>query len=184
MVTFELRSLNFVIPEKNRYAYKLEGFDTLLERGRCPRSATYTNLRQAPSRCRVRATKQRRRLEPRGRVAQDPRYAAILEDALVPRAPHDSADGWGAFALHGGRVRLSHSRSKRHCRNASRSRSWISRRLRWPAGRSARGARRCADDGGYWNQIEDTCASNRGGILRRYRPMPAKRFERGCGRPL
>ncbi len=44
MVTFEFAALNFVVPEKNRYAYRLEGFDRHWNEVGTQRSATYTNL--------------------------------------------------------------------------------------------------------------------------------------------
>ncbi len=56
MVTFEFAALNFVIPEKNRYAYKLEGFDSLWNEVGAQRSATYTNLPPGTFTLRVRAS--------------------------------------------------------------------------------------------------------------------------------
>jgi diguanylate cyclase (GGDEF)-like protein/PAS domain S-box-containing protein len=44
VVTFEFAALNFVLPEKNQYAYKLEGFDRDWSYVGTQRSATYTNL--------------------------------------------------------------------------------------------------------------------------------------------
>jgi PAS domain S-box-containing protein len=44
VVTFEFAALNFILPEKNRYTYMLEGFDTDWSPASAQRSATYTNL--------------------------------------------------------------------------------------------------------------------------------------------
>ena len=44
MVTFEFAALNFVIPQKNKYVYKLEGFDQAWNEVGTQRNATYTNL--------------------------------------------------------------------------------------------------------------------------------------------
>ncbi len=42
--TFEFSALNYILPEKNQYAYKLEGFDKNWNFVGNKRSATYTNL--------------------------------------------------------------------------------------------------------------------------------------------
>jgi signal transduction histidine kinase/DNA-binding response OmpR family regulator/streptogramin lyase len=42
--TFEFSALNYTLPEKNQYAYKLEGFDKDWNKVGIKRSATYTNL--------------------------------------------------------------------------------------------------------------------------------------------
>ena len=45
VITFEFAALNYVSPEKNRYRYKLEGFDDdWTEVGSDRRRVTYTNL--------------------------------------------------------------------------------------------------------------------------------------------
>ena len=44
VLTLEFASLNYTIPEKNQYAYKLEGFDRLWNYVGTKRTATYTNL--------------------------------------------------------------------------------------------------------------------------------------------
>jgi PAS domain S-box-containing protein len=44
MVTFEFAALNFIIPQKNQYAYRLEGFDSTWNYVGVQRSATYTSL--------------------------------------------------------------------------------------------------------------------------------------------
>jgi hypothetical protein len=44
VVTFEYAALNFVAPQKNRYSYKLEGFDRDWNDAGTRRSVTYTNL--------------------------------------------------------------------------------------------------------------------------------------------
>ena len=44
MISFEFAALDYVMPEKNRYAYKLEGFDRDWIRSGYVRTATYTNL--------------------------------------------------------------------------------------------------------------------------------------------
>jgi ligand-binding sensor domain-containing protein/signal transduction histidine kinase len=42
--TFEFAALNYVLPQKNQYAYKLEGFDKDWNQAGTRRAATYTNL--------------------------------------------------------------------------------------------------------------------------------------------
>ena len=44
MVTFSFAALDFSAPEKNRYAYRMEGFDTRWIDAGTDRTATYTNL--------------------------------------------------------------------------------------------------------------------------------------------
>jgi ligand-binding sensor domain-containing protein/signal transduction histidine kinase len=44
VVTFEFAALNYLLPQKNRYAYKLEGFDLDWNQVGGQHSATYTNL--------------------------------------------------------------------------------------------------------------------------------------------
>lgn len=44
VISFEFASLNYTIPEKKKYAYKLEGFDEHWNNVGIKRSATYTNL--------------------------------------------------------------------------------------------------------------------------------------------
>lgn len=44
MITFEFAALNYLLPEKNRYAYFLEGFDKEWNYVENQRNATYTNL--------------------------------------------------------------------------------------------------------------------------------------------
>jgi len=44
MVTFEFAALNFLLPQKNQYAYKLEGFDSAWNYVGTQRTATYTSL--------------------------------------------------------------------------------------------------------------------------------------------
>lgn len=44
VLTFEFAALNYTVPEKNQYAYKLEGFDEEWIKSGTSRKATYTNL--------------------------------------------------------------------------------------------------------------------------------------------
>jgi len=44
MITFEIAALDYVMPEKNQYAYKLQGFDKDWIHSGNVRTATYTNL--------------------------------------------------------------------------------------------------------------------------------------------
>ncbi len=44
IITFEFTALNMIHPEKNRYAYMMEGFDTRWNMAGSKREATYTNL--------------------------------------------------------------------------------------------------------------------------------------------
>jgi len=55
VVTFEFAALNYLVPQKNAYAYKLEGFDRDWSYVGTQRSATYTNLPQGSYTLRVRA---------------------------------------------------------------------------------------------------------------------------------
>jgi ligand-binding sensor domain-containing protein/DNA-binding CsgD family transcriptional regulator len=43
-VTFQFAALNFIAPQKNRYAYRLDGFDTKWRSAGARHEATYTNL--------------------------------------------------------------------------------------------------------------------------------------------
>jgi ligand-binding sensor domain-containing protein len=56
VVTFEFAALNFVLPQKNQYAYKLEGFDATWNEVGGQRSATYTNLPHGTFTLRVRGS--------------------------------------------------------------------------------------------------------------------------------
>jgi signal transduction histidine kinase/ligand-binding sensor domain-containing protein/AraC-like DNA-binding protein len=57
VITFKFSALNYISPEKNKYTYKLEGFDkdwTYVDAGQ--RSATYTNLNSGEYIFKVKAT--------------------------------------------------------------------------------------------------------------------------------
>ncbi|SKC63655.1 two-component regulator propeller domain-containing protein [Ohtaekwangia koreensis] len=54
--TFEFAALNFVLPGKNQYAYKLEGFDQDWNQVGTQRKATYTNLNPGEYTFRVKAS--------------------------------------------------------------------------------------------------------------------------------
>ena len=56
MVTFEFAALNFVVPQKNQYAYRLDGFDHAWNEVGAQRSATYTNLPAGTFTLRVRGS--------------------------------------------------------------------------------------------------------------------------------
>ncbi len=56
MVTFEFAALNLVVPQKNQYAYKLEGFDRDWNEVGTRHSATYTNLPDGTFTLRVRGS--------------------------------------------------------------------------------------------------------------------------------
>jgi two-component system sensor histidine kinase ChiS len=56
MVTFEFAALNFIVPQKNRYAYMLEGFDRNWNEAGTQRRATYTNLPAGTFTLRVRGS--------------------------------------------------------------------------------------------------------------------------------
>ena len=56
VVTFEFAALNFILPEKNHYKYKLEGFDKDWNEVGTQRTATYTNLPQGRYTLRVRGS--------------------------------------------------------------------------------------------------------------------------------
>jgi signal transduction histidine kinase/CheY-like chemotaxis protein/ligand-binding sensor domain-containing protein len=55
-LTFEFNALNYVIPENNNYAYKLEGFDTGWTTADATKKATYTNLDPGTYTFRVKAS--------------------------------------------------------------------------------------------------------------------------------
>ena len=55
VVTFEFAALNLVLPEKNRYSYRLEGLETKWNDAGARRSATYTSLPAGGYTFRVRA---------------------------------------------------------------------------------------------------------------------------------
>ncbi|UOQ74375.1 ligand-binding sensor domain-containing protein [Hymenobacter cellulosilyticus] len=55
-VTFQFAALNFIDPQKNRYAYRLDGFDTEWRYVGASHEATYTNLDPGTYTFRVRAT--------------------------------------------------------------------------------------------------------------------------------
>ncbi|MCX6213486.1 two-component regulator propeller domain-containing protein [Spirosoma sp.] len=54
--TFEFAALNYTVPEKNQYAYKLEGFDAAWNYIGTKRTATYTNLDPGTYTFRVKAS--------------------------------------------------------------------------------------------------------------------------------
>jgi ligand-binding sensor domain-containing protein/class 3 adenylate cyclase len=54
--TFDFAALNFLLPEKNRYAYKLEGFDADWIDAGAKREASYTNLEEGSYTFYVRAS--------------------------------------------------------------------------------------------------------------------------------
>jgi ligand-binding sensor domain-containing protein/class 3 adenylate cyclase len=54
--TFDFAALNFLLPEKNRYAYKLEGFDADWIDAAAKREASYTNLEEGTYTFHVRAS--------------------------------------------------------------------------------------------------------------------------------
>ncbi|SDH88905.1 hybrid sensor histidine kinase/response regulator [Mucilaginibacter gossypii] len=56
VLTFEFAALNYTIPEKNQYAYKLEGFDKEWNDVGNKRTATYTNLDPGSYTFRVKAS--------------------------------------------------------------------------------------------------------------------------------
>ncbi|MGF7037670.1 two-component regulator propeller domain-containing protein [Mucilaginibacter lappiensis] len=56
VLTFEFAALNYTIPEKNQYAYKLEGFDKNWNYVGNKRTATYTNLDPGQYTFRVKAS--------------------------------------------------------------------------------------------------------------------------------
>ncbi|MBN2369311.1 MAG: PAS domain-containing protein [Vicinamibacteria bacterium] len=55
VITFEFAALNFILPQKNRYAYRLEGFEENWNDVGSQRTATYTNLSKGRYKFRVRA---------------------------------------------------------------------------------------------------------------------------------
>ena len=105
MVTIEFAALNYLLPQKNQYAYMLDGFDRELERGG---PAALRHLRQSLSRHvpLPRARRQQRRgLEREGRRAHDPSHAALLANrGGLRRARAGLLGGAIAFALYRRRV--------------------------------------------------------------------------------
>lgn len=56
VITIEFAALNYLLPQKNRYAYRLEGFDRDWNQVGTQRTATYTNLSPGSYTFRVRAS--------------------------------------------------------------------------------------------------------------------------------
>ncbi len=56
IITFEFTALNMIHPEKNQYAYMMEGFDTRWNEAGTKREATYTNLSPGKYTFRVKAS--------------------------------------------------------------------------------------------------------------------------------
>lgn len=56
VITFEFAALNFILPDKNQYAYMMEGFDNTWNNAGINRSVTYTNLDPGTYVFRVRAS--------------------------------------------------------------------------------------------------------------------------------
>jgi methyl-accepting chemotaxis protein/ligand-binding sensor domain-containing protein len=56
VLTFEFSALNYILPEKNRYAYRLEGFEKEWNQVGTRRTASYTNLNPGRYTLRVRAS--------------------------------------------------------------------------------------------------------------------------------
>ena len=179
MVTFDFAALNFVIPEKNRYAYKLEGFDTLWNEVGAQRSATYTNLPPGTFTLRVRASNNDGVWNKEGvslRIHVTPPFwktrwfLALVTIALM---------GGAAFAY------------RRRVRHHIRVEEALQERVAVALAdiKTLRGllpicawCKKVRDDGGYWNQIEEyvrkhTEAEFSHGICP---DCLAKRFERGA----
>ncbi len=56
IITFEFTALNMIQPEKNQYAYMMEGFDSKWNKAGTKREATYTNLNPGKYTFRVKAS--------------------------------------------------------------------------------------------------------------------------------
>ena len=151
MVTFEFAALNFVLPEKNRYSYQLEGFDPDWSPASADRTATYTNLPPGTYRFRVRAAN------------NDHVWNETGTSLAVRRTPRFRETPWfglavfvglavGAAGVHGARV-LSHLRTERELQ--ARVTEALAR-IKTLSGLLPICAwcKRVRDDGGYWNQIE------------------------------
>jgi hypothetical protein len=141
-----------VIPEKNRYAYKLEGFDTLWNEVGAQRSATYTNLPPGTFTLRVRASNNDGVWNNEGvslRIHVTPPFwrtrwfLGLLTLALI---------GGAAFAY------------RRRVRHHIRAERELQERVAVALAdiKTLRGllpicawCKKVRDDGGYWNQLEE-----------------------------
>ena len=99
---FRLRfaALSFAQPQKNRYAYKLEGFDRDWRYHRRQRS--FRDLHQARSRqlhFSGQSLQQRRRMERARRIHQDHRPPAVVANLVVPGFGRRSSAGDGGHRL-------------------------------------------------------------------------------------
>jgi len=151
-VTFEFAALNFVLPQKNQYKYKLEGFDRDWNEVGTQRTATYMNLPQGSYTFRVRGSNNDGVWNEKG-----------LSLKLLVTPPFWKT--WWfttalGLALVGGTVGAYWLRMRQHVR-AERE---LQARVAAALGdiKTLRGllpicawCKKVRDDGGYWNQLEE-----------------------------
>ena len=152
MVTFEFAALNFVLPEKNTYSYRLEGFDHEWSPASSKRTATYTSLPPGDFVFRVRAANNDGAwnqnglslvVHRRARFRETYGFVALVALILVAAA-------WGTHRL---RVRhhlhLELELERRFAEAVSRLKTLTGLLpiCGW--------CKRIRDDSGYWSQLEE-----------------------------
>jgi ligand-binding sensor domain-containing protein len=84
--SLEFAALHYAAPQRNRFAYQLQGFDEdWVVTDSTKRFATYTNLDRGQVRVPRQGRQQGRHLERQRRHAGDHHPAAVLEDLVVPQ---------------------------------------------------------------------------------------------------
>ena len=85
VIAIEFAALHYAAPEKNRYAYRLEGFDRDLDPGAGGPARRHLHRPAAREYVfRVKAAERRRHLERGGDRPPDHGHAALLGDVVVP----------------------------------------------------------------------------------------------------
>jgi ligand-binding sensor domain-containing protein len=152
MVTFEFAALNFVLPQKNQYAYKLEGFDDAWNEVGGQRSATYTNLPHGAFTLRVRGSNNDGVWNDQG-----------VSLAIRVRPPFWRANWFFvavALTLVGAAGGVHRLRIRQHIRAERQLQERVTTAL--ADIRTLRGllpicawCKKIRDDSGYWNQLEE-----------------------------
>ncbi len=91
MISFEFAALDFAAPEKNQYAYRLEGFVRRVRNAKDHRFATYTNLPAGDYTFHVKGSNDNGVWNEEGREGTVHRGAAVLGDDLVQGSGRDLA---------------------------------------------------------------------------------------------
>jgi hypothetical protein len=152
MVTFEFAALNFVVPQKNRYAYKLEGFDRTWNEVGTQRTATYTNLPHRTYTLRVRGSNNDGAWNDEG-------------VSLTVRVTPPFWEAWWFFALVGlALVVISIALHRLRIRHHIRTQTELQERIAEAVAdiKTLRGllpicawCRKVRDDSGYWSRLDE-----------------------------